>query len=108
MTSGAIQQGDPTNVYLLCPTLTWALTPKSLKKIFPSRSIKMFPALISLWIYPYVWKYSRPSNVYLRMVAIKASSLIPSFALIFNTSYRDPAPNSGMTSHKSESSMKLT
>ena len=52
ITSGAIQHGDPTNVYRFYPALTCADTPKSLRKILPSLSIKTFPALISLCIYP--------------------------------------------------------
>ena len=108
ITSGAIQHGDPTKVYLLCPTLTCALTPKSLKNMFPWRSINMLPALISLWIWPYVWKYSSPSRVCFKIVAIKASSLIPSLAFSLITSLSDPAPSRGITNHKSESSIKLT
>lgn len=108
ITSGAIQHGDPTNVCLLCPTLTCALTPKSLKNMFPSRSINILPAFMSLWIWPYVWKYSSPSRVCFKIVAIKASSLIPSLAFNLITSLRDPAPRRGITSQRSESSIKLT
>ena len=50
ITSGAIQHGEPTKVYLFYPALMCAETPKSLKKICPFESIRMLPALMSLCI----------------------------------------------------------
>ncbi len=53
MTSGAIQHGEPTKVFLFWPFLREAETPKSLRYTLPSISSKILPALMSLWIYPF-------------------------------------------------------
>jgi hypothetical protein len=48
MTSGAIQHGEPTKVFLFYPFFKDVETPKSLMITFPSISKSMLVALISL------------------------------------------------------------
>jgi len=88
--------------------LTWALTPKSLRKTSPARSMRMLPALMSLWIWLYEWKYCRASQTCYRMVAMSSSSFNPSLKLIFITSETEPAPSRGITSQRSDSSVNDT
>lgn len=106
MTSGAIQQGEPTKVFLFYPFFKEALTPKSEMKIFPFISRRILPALTSLWIYPFLCRYYKLRRVSFSIVAMIASSLIPEGKIACRTSAQEPPPSKGITIHKSCFSMK--
>jgi len=108
ITSGAIQQGDPTKVFLFWPFFNEADTPKSLMKTLPSISRRMLPAFMSLWIYLFSWKYCSPFKVSFKIVAMIASSLTPYGKFSFNMSLHEPALSKGITSQRSVPSMNET
>lgn len=54
-------------------TVSCPATPKSASLAWPSEFSRMFPALMSLWIFLMKWRYSRPFRVACRMVAISSS-----------------------------------
>lgn len=54
-------------------TVSCPATPKSASLACPSVLRRMFPALMSRWIFLMKWRYSRPLSVDLRMVAISSS-----------------------------------
>jgi len=56
------------NVTVSCPA-----TPKSASLACPSVLRRMFPALMSRWIFLMKWRYSRPFSVDFRIVAISSS-----------------------------------
>ena len=83
VTSGAIQQGVPTNVCLDLallwspPDASQADTPKSAIWTWPSEPSKILPALISRWMWPLLWRYSSPFKTSLSTVAMVDSSNTP-------------------------------
>eukprot|EP00834_Sanchytrium_tribonematis_P009248 NODE_1914_length_519_cov_0.690476.p2 type:complete len:117 gc:universal NODE_1914_length_519_cov_0.690476:79-429(+) len=97
MTSGAIQHGVPTNVFLDCflSTSNEAVTPKSPNRTVPSSSIKTFPALISRCMCPFLWRYSSPISTCLKIVATVVSSN-PSGCAILIISRQLPPLNNGV------------
>lgn len=54
-------------------TVSCPATPKSASFACPSVLSKIFPALMSLWIFRMKWRYSRPFKVDFRTVAISSS-----------------------------------
>lgn len=54
-------------------TVSCPATPKSASLAWPSVLRRIFPALMSLWIFLMKWRYSRPFKVDLRTVAISSS-----------------------------------
>ena len=55
ITSGAIQNGVPTNVCLRV-VVSWAATPKSASLTFPEADKRTLAALMSRWIVPSLWR----------------------------------------------------
>lgn len=70
---------EPTLLAMVTETLLGLLTvscpatPKSASLAWPSVFSRMFPALMSLWIFLVKCRYSRPFRVDCRMVAISSS-----------------------------------
>ncbi|KAG9462673.1 hypothetical protein GDO78_013603 [Eleutherodactylus coqui] len=89
--SGAVWHDVPTRVFLtlflimLPPVARNALTPKSVICTEPSSPRRMFPALTSLRIWPFLCRYSRPSSTSFSMVAMLASSSTPFKAAMMST-----------------------
>lgn len=103
MTSGAIQQGVPTKVFLdLCrspESNKQADTPKSPSLTAPRESMRTLPALTSRWMWPWWWRYSKPFNTSLSTVAITTSSN-PSGCAAFNMWRHEPPDMNGITTHR--------
>ena len=100
MTSGAIQNGVPTNVRRRAPSVWFncPTTPKSATFTSPAGDSSTFAALMSRWIFPSPCRYSRASTMFFSTKAIVGSS---SASAPVRTSAREHSMSS-MTIHSLE------
>mmetsp|Transcript_25644 Transcript_25644/g.47842 ORF Transcript_25644/g.47842 Transcript_25644/m.47842 type:complete len:260 (+) Transcript_25644:721-1500(+) len=105
-TSGAIQYGVPMTVLLLAKVFASSFdTPKSASLQSPAWFKRMFAALISRWIFFFLWRYCSPKRECFITTAICFSSSVVSQIAI--KSQMAPAPQYSMAIHILPSFSKL-